>query len=83
MEYKGYVYQPYEDVEPEENVKIFHFVKTPDGREIQMDWSPYSTPTPEEFALWIELGMPDRIGGGPLNHSDLLELNNRKRQEEV
>lgn len=88
MEYKGYVYAPEQDVEPEENVKIIHFVKTPDGNTIQFDWSPYNTPTPEDFALWIELGCPGRIEEGrsatfPLDRNDLLELNTQKRQEEV
>lgn len=84
LEYNGYVLTPYEDVEPEENIKIIHDVRTPDGKEVVMDWSPYSMPTQEEFALWVELGMPFRTdlrdAGGPLDGQDLIELNNRKGQ---
>ena len=90
MEYNGYVMEPYEDVEygdeGPENVKIFHYVTTPDGQTVTMDWSPYSMPSYEEFALWVELGLPDRFAlrdaGGPLDGNDLIELNNRRRTDE-
>lgn len=86
LEYNGYVLTPYEDVEPEENIKIIHDVRKPDGTEVVMDWSPYSMPTQEQFALWVELGCPDRFAlrnaGGPLDEHDLMELNTKKRTEE-
>lgn len=90
-EYNGYLYGQYHDVEFDgdgrpENVKIWHEVKSPDGKDISMDWSPYDTPTYEQFALWVELGCPDRFAlrdaGGPLDAHDLVDLNNKRRTEE-
>ncbi len=80
--YKGYTYEPDEDTkydgngEPE-NVKIYHFVRNinhTDEPARHMDWSPYSTPTVEQFKLWIDLGFPDRITGGPLTTEDLQKI---------
>lgn len=70
-EYKGYRYDPFDDVEPEECCKTFHDVICPDGTRDSMDWSPYSAPTEEQYKLWIELGRPRRISGGPLDARDL------------
>lgn len=89
MEYKGYVYEPFTETEYDddgrpENEQIYHRVRTPDGKLVNMDWSAYDMPTPEEFALWVELGLPDRFSlrdaGGPLDHEDLIELNNKRQQ---
>jgi len=47
-----------------------------------MDWSPYSTPTEEEFKLWVDLGMPTRKDVnsiGPLDKDDLLKLAKTKQ----
>lgn len=63
-QYKGYLYTPTEDVEPEECTKIFHDVIAPDGKRIHLHWSPYSTPTEAEFQIWIDLGMPGRVEYG-------------------
>jgi hypothetical protein len=60
MKYKGYTYFQELDYEPD-NIKIFHEVKTPDGRVLSMDWSSYSTPTQNDFELYIDLGLPDRM----------------------
>ena len=80
MEYKGWTYT--KDVEEyEDNRKIFHSA-TKDGKEVSMDWSPYSTPTEEEFKLWVDLGMPTREavnGIGPLDKDDLLSLAKTKQ----
>lgn len=57
--YKGFTYSQEIDYEPD-NMKIFHIVKTPEGRQIQMDWSSYSTPSKNDFELWVDLGLPDR-----------------------
>lgn len=86
-EYGGYRYDPQDDRE-EDNTKIFHDVYSAGtGRQVStMDWSPYSTPTAEEFKLWVELGMPTRYwvrkGGGPLTRTDLEVLDNRGEQAE-
>lgn len=76
--YRGF--KMIEEVDYEEdNIKRFHFVTTPDGREVIMDWSPYSTPTEKNFQLWVDLGLPNRDhlsirGNAPLNENDLLKI---------
>lgn len=71
-EYKGYLYFQEKDYE-EDNIKIFHTV-VKGGHYLSFDWSPYCTPSFEDFAAWIDLGMPDRIGRGPLDRNDLIKL---------
>lgn len=74
-DYKGWKYGA-ETIEYDDNRKISHFA-TKDGKEVSMDWSPYSTPTEEDFKLWVDLDMPDRKavdGIGPLNIDDLIQL---------
>jgi hypothetical protein len=70
FEYKGYTYDHDLDIEPEENCKINHMAVKGEKR-VHMDWSPYSTPSMEDFELWIDLDMPERINGGPLDRDDL------------
>jgi len=75
MEYKGWKYSSYEE-DYDDVVKLSH-VATKDGKEVSMDWSPYSRPSEEDFALWVDLGMPDRKavnGIGPLDIDDLIQL---------
>jgi hypothetical protein len=84
-EYKGFVYEPETDNDGDV-IKIFHDVKTsPEYRKknegfgklvtyINMDWSPYRTPTEEQFKLWVDLGCPRRISTGPLTEKDLKEI---------
>ena len=83
--YKGYVYVPHEEIdyggEGLESKKIFHYVKPPKedtsdpkSPHIEFDWSAYSIPTFEQFKLWINLGCPDRITGGPLDAEDLQKI---------
>jgi len=56
--YKGYRYEQEID-EEEDNRKIFHDVYDPSGKRLSFSWSPYSTPTIEEFQAWIKLGCPE------------------------
>lgn len=65
-EYKGFTYQPEDDVE-EDNVKRFHEVYF-NGDRISGGWmplSPYTTPSFELFSRWIDMGRPtrDEMGG--------------------
>jgi len=79
-DYKGWTYSK-EVEEYDDNRKIFHSA-TKDGKEVSMDWSPYSTPTAEEFKLWVDLGMPTRKAVnsiGPLDKDDLLTLAKTKQ----
>jgi len=71
MEIRGYKYQPWVD-QTTEVVKIFHDVHTPTGEVVDMDWSPYNTPTEDDFRLWLDLGMPRRRGTGPICRIELL-----------
>lgn len=74
-DYKGWAYDA-DIIDYDDNRKISHYA-TKDGKEVSMDWSPYSTPSEEDFALWVDLGMPDRKavnGIGPLNIDDLIQL---------
>ena len=80
-EYKGFKYVPDEEIEYDsdgipENRKIYHWVEPPSKelRDFQFDWCPYSIPTFKQFKLWIDLGTPGRINGGPLNAEDLHKI---------
>ena len=71
--YNGWTYTPWDDVE-EDNVKTWHDFKHTDGRTATCDFSPYRIMTPEDIRSWFDLGMPDRIGWGPLDTQDLYAL---------
>ena len=70
--HEGYIYDPWNEVQPEENIKIFHDIKTPNGETISVDWTPYETMTEFEFREWIEFGMPTRTDNdnSNFNHND-------------
>jgi len=74
-EYKGWKYS--EDVEQYDDVsKKFHYA-TKDGKQVPIDWSPYSTMSDTQFKTWIDLDMPTRKavkGIGPLGATDLEQL---------
>lgn len=74
-DYKGWKYG--EDIEQDDDVtKKFHYAEK-DGKKVDMDWSPYSTPSEEQFKTWVDLGMPTREavkGIGPLSPEDLEQL---------
>ena len=53
IDHKGYIYQGWED-KGDDVIKIFHDIKTPEGIIIDGPWSPYTTPTREEFEDYIE-----------------------------
>jgi len=54
--------------------KLWHTVVTPAGVPCFMDWSPYSNPTLADVLLWIDLGMPARTTGFPLDGAELRNL---------
>jgi hypothetical protein len=84
MEYKGFIYSQELDIEPNEVAKIFHNIRTPEGRTIYMDWSSYSTPSQNDFELYIDLGLPDRMHPSlhfegknvfcPIDRNDLIKI---------
>ena len=81
--YKGYVYELDFQVE-DDNRKMLHFVILPNGETKYIDWSPYKDITMEDFQLWVDLGMPDRMHNalryegkmffGSLDRADLLKI---------
>ena len=74
-DYMGWKYVTY-DEEYDDNRKTFHTAKKGD-EEVDIDWSPYSKMTDEEFKLWLDLGMPTRKdvnSVGPLDMDDLKTL---------
>jgi len=78
----GYRYEPWEENEFDgDNSKIHHSVRTPDGKIVSVDWTPYEYLEPEDLKAWIDLGMPKRVGIGPLNKATLHDLENRKVDE--
>jgi hypothetical protein len=74
-DYKGWKYSSYEE-DYDDVMKISH-VATKDGKQVSIDWSPYSNMSDEDYKLWIDLGMPGRRAVdsiGPLDIKDLLKL---------
>ena len=82
--YKGWTYSQ-EILEDEDTRKIIHHALKLEGKEAPatpwaengstsfvMDWSPYNVPDQKDWQLWIDLGMPGRMGNAPLNASSLL-----------
>ena len=61
MDYKGHKLTIERHFYMGELEETYFEVKRPDGNYCHMDWSGYGTkPTEEDFALWVELGYPDR-----------------------
>jgi hypothetical protein len=67
----GDVYQYHNFLDQDDDTeKYFHFVRPPGAAEVEMDWSPWTEPSPKEIKLWIKLGMPQRQdmdSRGPIN----------------
>jgi len=59
-------YTPDLDVEPHENVKIFHlFCHAETGKFLfHLDWSPYNSPCENDLDMWFSLGCPSRFSIG-------------------
>lgn len=53
-----------------------YLVRTPLGRIIQCDWTPFHSLSAADFARWVDLGCPGRVTCGPLRseHLDQLSL---------
>lgn len=54
--------------------KYDHFVTLQDGTEVQMDYNPYRSPSPQIIDLWVEAGCPPRQGIGPLEDYQILKF---------
>lgn len=73
FEVDGYTYMTDLDRE-EDNQKISHMIKTPDGKIIQVDFTPYAYMTKDDVEFYIKLGMPKRQGVGSLNSEQLQKM---------
>lgn len=74
-DYKGWKYDV-EYIEDEDTRKKLHSA-TKDGKQVDIDWSPYSDMSDTQFKTWIDLGMPNRKtvdSIGPLDTKDLEQL---------
>jgi hypothetical protein len=60
--------------EEEDNRKIWHMLKTPEGKTIDIDFTPYAYMTRDDVELYIKLGMPKRQGVGPLDTEKLQKM---------
>lgn len=70
--YKGYHCRIEHEYE-EDNIKAWHIVVDKNGKEITADITPYDSST-ETLRLWIDAGMPSRIGNCPLHREDLEKM---------
>jgi hypothetical protein len=73
FEVDGYTYMTDLDVE-EDNRKIWHMIKTPDGKTVNVDFTPYQYMSKDDVELYIKLGMPKRQGPGPLDSEKLQKM---------
>jgi hypothetical protein len=60
--------------EEEDNRKIWHMLKTPEGKTIDIDFTPYEYMTRDDVELYIKLGMPKRQDVGPLDSEKLQKM---------
>jgi len=73
FEVDGYTYITDID-EEEDNRKIWHMLKTPEGETINVDFTPYAYMSKDDVELYIKLGMPERRGVGPLDTEQLQKM---------
>jgi hypothetical protein len=73
FEVDGWKYRAEEEDEGDVR-KMYHSATGPDGKNVDIDYSPYEAMTPELFKLWVKLGMPKRQGSGPLNKQVLMKM---------
>ena len=73
FEVDGYTYMTDLDRE-EDNQKIWHMIKTPDGETVNVDFTPYAYMTKDDVEFYVKLGMPKRQGVGPLDSEQLQKM---------
>lgn len=73
FEVDGYTYMTDLDRE-EDNQKIWHMIKTPDGKTVNVDFTPYEYMTKDDVEFYVKLGMPKRQGVGPLDSEQLQKM---------
>jgi hypothetical protein len=60
--------------EEEDNRKIFHTAVSPEGKRVDMDFSPYDRMDPTTFKLWLKLDKPGRQHSGPLDKEQIEKM---------
>jgi hypothetical protein len=60
--------------EEEDNRKIFHTAISPEGKRVDMDFSPYDRMDPTTFKLWLKLDRPGRQHSGPLDKEQIEKM---------
>jgi len=60
--------------EEEDNRKIFHTAVSPEGKRVDMDFSPYDRMDPTTFKLWLKLDRPGRQNTGPLDKQQIEKM---------
>lgn len=82
--FKGWTYHAEEDRE-DDNVKIFHTIKDPRGKEVKFDFTPYEELSKRNFERWLELGQPTAQDVGKrsnINNRDIENLARKKNLKE-
>lgn len=73
FEVDGYTYMTDLDRE-EDNQKIWHMIKTPDGKTVNIDFTPYQYMSKDDVEFYIKLDMPKRQGAAPLDSEQLQKM---------
>jgi hypothetical protein len=77
---RGWTYEPELLQEPDVE-KIFHTAIAPDGSRHALDYTPYQYMDEKTFSVWLKLGRPGRVGRGPLDKKQLLQMVSQHLQE--
>jgi len=73
FEVDGWTYMTYLDIE-EDNRKLFHMARDPEGREHDIHFTPYARLDPKTFRLWVKLGAPKNLSKfGSFNREDVIK----------
>ena len=73
FEVDGWRYETEEDRE-EDVVKTWHTAVSPEGEQVTIDFDPYDIMDRKTFGLWLKLGRPRRISGGPLDKQTIQSM---------
>jgi hypothetical protein len=73
FEINGWKYDYDIDVE-DDNRKIWHIAISPEGKRINIDFSPYERMDRATFNLWLKLGRPNRQSSGSLDREKLEKM---------
>jgi hypothetical protein len=73
FEVDGWTYMTYLELE-DDNRKLYHMAKDPQGQEHDIHYTPYARLTPKLFKLWVKLGAPKNLSKfGSFNKDDIIQ----------